>query len=460
MLDAIQKKILGLYRDYGMVISLSGIFLIPLKLSLAYIVLAAYSILWLCSGDARLSTRLSAPILAPLLLFLLVSFAGSIFGLEPLHSLPKLAGFILVAFLIPVFCSISLCASPARTVLVLLLGQAVAATHSVLEGAYPKIVPPIFLGKVTESGQLALITVLCAGFIIYSLRKPADREPLRNHFCLEPCCGDLGICVLTTILLIATAFSSNFAWSNQVRIGLLGLSLIQILYFARTPLISLENFQNQARLLLRLILPLLITALLVNLKRGPWTGVLIGSSILVILYGKRYLFPALLGIALIAFAFDPIRSRLLHSQEHFYISGGRAEIWDIGVDLALRYPLGIGFENGHLLSRFSPEIPKVLTHFHNNFINIIVELGWISFFIYLWWIYSILQLAFREKFSKRESILTASIGCAVISWQIAGMVEYNLGDSEVLLLVFVLLGTLVALSEERRVSEPTIRQAS
>ena len=118
-------------------------------------------------------------------------------------------------------------------------------------------------------------------------------------------------------------------------------------------------------------------------------------------------------------------------------------MWDIGLELATRYPLGIGYENSRFLQRFSHDIPPELTHFHNNFLNILVETGWCSMALFLVWLGSLLYEAFSNRTHRAETLFATGIGCAVISWQIAGLVEYNVGDSEVLIIAFMLCAALV-----------------
>jgi len=142
---------------------------------------------------------------------------------------------------------------------------------------------------------------------------------------------------------------------------------------------------------------------------------------------------------LTAVAVPPIRERLAVSYDHFTISGGRSTIWRIGGDLITQYPLGIGYHNSGIMRKFSLEIPPELKHFHNNLINIAAESGILTLAIFAWFIYAVLRASFRRPLSG----LHVAIGCAVISWQTAGFVEYNFGDSEVMIIVWMLLGVLL-----------------
>ena len=47
------------------------------------------------------------------------------------------------------------------------------------------------------------------------------------------------------------------------------------------------------------------------------------------------------------------------------------------------------------------------------------------------------------------------VGCAIISWQTAGLVEYNFGDSEVMIIVWMLLGILLGdIRKQSHATEP------
>jgi O-antigen ligase len=143
-----------------------------------------------------------------------------------------------------------------------------------------------------------------------------------------------------------------------------------------------------------------------------------------------------------------VQQRLLDSYEHFTIAGGRSTIWRIGAELASEYPLGIGYHNSGILRQFAPEIPSELKHFHNNLINIAAETGWLGMAVFVWFIVSIVTLCFKD----RSAPLYVAIGCAIVSWQVAGLVEYNFGDSEITLVVWALLG--LVLQRELRAVRP------
>ena len=104
-----------------------------------------------------------------------------------------------------------------------------------------------------------------------------------------------------------------------------------------------------------------------------------------------------------------------------------------------QYPLGIWYHNSGIMRKFSLEIPPELKHFHNNLINIAAESGILTAAIFCWLIIAVI----RASFKRPHIALHVAIGCAFISWQAAGIVEYNFGDSEVMIIVWMLLGILL-----------------
>jgi O-antigen ligase len=186
-------------------------------------------------------------------------------------------------------------------------------------------------------------------------------------------------------------------------------------------------------------LPLLTSALLLNLKRGPWLGVTIGAGVFFLVYARKFLAIILTATVVVAATVPPIRERLAVSYDHFTISGGRSTIWRIGGELISQYPLGIGYHNSGIMRQFSLEIPPELKHFHNNLINIAAESGILTAAIFCWFIYAIVRVCLRRPYIT----LHVAIGCAIISWQVAGLVEYNFGDSEVMIIVWILLGLVL-----------------
>jgi hypothetical protein len=446
----------GLLRDgferYGTLLALGAAFFLPLKLALAYLFLIPLNGLWLTRLliTRRFELARTLPIRA-LLFFLLLVSLSALFGLDPGRSVPKVIRFAFYTVTIVAFADLR-GANVLRILSALLVGQTIAAMHSVISAAYPAI-PQLFLGSVSESGQLG-ISILCGVGVAFALNRQA------LHFAHRQETGEATLRYLQerrhAALLGTLTFLLLLSLSFGQEVGLEGISFtigaLSVLFASLLGIVAAIQLNRlkipglpEIFFLVAFVLPYLGTALLVNLKRGPWLGVFVGGLVLLVLHARRYLIPLIVTAVLLVVVITPLRNRIAVSSEHFFIAGGRQVIWEIGGELSLRYPLGIGYENSPILRRFSPEIPPELVHFHNNILQILVESGWFALGVYLWWIWAVIRLACRPHRSRSESLVCAAIGCAVIAWQVAGLVEYNLGDSEVALVAFVAIGLMLKL---------------
>ena len=416
-------------------------FLIPLKLSLTYISLIPLILLWLYTYRYSLKGILLSSeyktVGIPIAIFLTVATISTFTGLRPLHSLPSLISLLFFSLTVPVFSSVA----PIRPcITALVAGQSVAALHSFL-ATNPLInVPHLFLGQVTESGQLAIVIPLALGLVFQDLKHISVTKRLLLTL-------GSGTAILT---LLAFAFQKDLGITTSMASVILICSLIALKIVAKnttstnslpTTTIS-DNQRMDITIPTNLILyqlPLLASALIINLKRGPWLGVFSALVVFCALVSQRLLALIIAVVVVVGSAIPTVQQRLLESYEHFTISGGRSTIWRIGVELISEFPMGIGYHNSGILRRFSPEIPDSLKHFHNNFLNITAETGWLGLACFLWVIFALLSTSFR----KGVPLISIAIGCSILSWQVAGLVEYNFGDSEITIMVWMLVGFLI-----------------
>ena len=416
--------------------------LLPIKLSLTYIALIPLLLGWLYFDRGAIQRLAKNPrcseIGSPLIFFLLIASISSIAGVSPLHSLPSLGSLLFFVLTIPLF---ALYADPRLTCMAMIAGQSLAAFHSLLESAVPKTLPKFFLGKVTESSQLSLTLILALGMaLVTTTHKNMGNHQEGGNTTKEVCGGALQIliaalttCALTLLGLHSEIGLGTFATGITALVALFCVARAYSSIKDKRPSLQLTN------LLIPLQIPLLICALVVNLKRGPWLGVLVGCLFLCAIYARRLIVWIIVGASVVAFTVAPVRERLAQSYDHFTISGGRSTIWRIGMELASEYPLGIGYHNSGILRKFAPEIPTELKHFHNNLINIAAETGWIGLGIFIWLLITLIRVSIRNRYDH----LYVAIGCAFISWQVAGTVEFNFGDSEVTIIVWALIGLLL-----------------
>lgn len=437
------------YPRYHLPLLAIGIFCLPIKLSFSYCILIPLIIIH-CAEAYRGRRSLLGPaphLVIPLIIYFITLTVLSAAGLNPLKSATKSLSALFMALLIPLYAGVQ-GERPSITVLTALLaGQTLAGLHSILQALGVPVPASFFVGEVTESGQLALTIPLMTGLICFLAGSSVrQREEIKKF---SPTAQRL-TAVLLTLMMLTSCFSQSLQLGQTLTIALAtGAGAFLCFFAVRLFWAWRSNPQAAAPLapvLTLICAPILVTTFIINLKRGPWAGTLVGLAIYLSIFRPRTVLPIAVAAMLAAVTIKPIHDRILSAPEHFFISGGRSEIWDIGFELMSTYPLGIGFKNSAILGKFSTDIPDNLKHFHSNPINIAVESGMIGLALFSWWIFAALRSAWQKHDqSGNHHALTIGIACALISWQVAGLVEYNVGDSEVLYIAYVLTGILGAL---------------
>lgn len=393
---------------------------LPIKLSLTYLFLIPSLILFwagIFSGKGKIQKDW-LQVHSPLLFFVVYASVTSFLGINPLKSLKSsiyLAFLSTTCFLIAAYIQRR---GPIGLLGVFLGSQTLAAINTVVSSGSHGYVPRIFLGEVTQAGQFSIAFVLALA-LACSVATPIHSDLgsidpfFRRNYALF-------------ILALSVAFFSPFPFTFALFGVFLGYEVIKISRYS--------SIFVRLKEICYLSTPLIAAGLVANLKRGPWLGAFIGATLIVAMR-KRRLVPILLFcIALAALMLQPVAERINSVSEHFYIAGGRSAIWRIGWELMLQFPLGIGLKNSSILQLFSHLIPPELTHFHNNLINLTVETGLIGTTLYFWWIWEICRMTLRKGSSWSWTV------APLIAWQVAGLVEYNIGDKEVILLIYFIVG--------------------
>lgn len=434
-------RIESLYARYATKLAIGAAFLLPLKLSLTYVPLLPLLFLWLARAarDRAILKAELAHLENSYAFFIICVAASALFGVSPLHSELRVLSLAFFAVSILVFRSIVRGCGYLPLLFALFTGQSISSLHSVISSAFPGFMPRLFINRVTESGQLAISLTVAVGVVILlsgSLRSSVLKPLLLAAFNL--------------MLLSLIGFSGHFniAGPSFTILAVLCSASLSFCAFRSMRLPSQAATRRLFFVLTTVLIPIMLAALLLNLKRGPWLGVTVGVSLLLFMFSRRSMLALLALIIFLLLAVEPLRTRLAHSSEHFFISGGRNVIWTIGSELLVKYPLGIGYENAPFLQKFALEIPPALEHFHNNVINIAVETGWLGLFLFFWWFGALLLSGFRSlRLGSERAVMGYTIACALVAWQVAGLVEYNYGDSEIILIVYMLVGTLGCLPQ-------------
>jgi hypothetical protein len=445
-----------------MSIALSQIFLI------SSLVIWAATVAGLIPGsrsyvDGEISFKPERTLALLLLGWFGVSLVSAFVGIDPARAIPetlKSSIFLLLPF--SVVSSLRRAAlSDAQLVRRLLtyltalaISQGIAAVHTVVSGAIGYEFAPHGPGAMTESGQ-ALLTIHCfisACFIASLDHDPKDRQKI-DLLGLKLTPAVLGVLILMLLLFLAwpeiTGIPKSYAGAAQLGASAIVVTLLCSLFLPGIFRRDKATGQSLLPAFYTVVGAFLIAAFIINLKRGPWLG--FGSSLLILgvfLARKRLIAAAVCG-TLVLFALGPAKQRIMNFTADYEINGGRKNMWELGMELTERYPLGLGLGNASYMRIIDPSLPPQHRHMHNNLLNVAVETGLIGLMAYISWMVFLILLGIRiwngAKCDKRRQVhslalCALSISCALLGWQVAGTVEYNFGDGEIRMIAMLLMG--------------------
>ena len=204
-----------------------------------------------------------------------------------------------------------------------------------------------------------------------------------------------------------------------------------------------------------LALPLGAWALVASQTRSAWVGAVAGLVVVTVVRAPRLLWvlPASLAVILLIRP-AAVTSRLTVSDAS---TVDRYYMWQAGVDMILEKPI-FGQGPGMILAEYPryrwPQAPNPQQpHLHNNAMQIAATRGLPGLAFFAWWIIVALATALAEARRSRTEPSTGWEGAtalgALVSLLVAGLFEYNLGDSEVLMLALLLISLPFARRRER-----------
>lgn len=355
------------------------VFAIPFSIAIAQTLLVSTAVAAAVDGWKRGLRPRRTPLDLPILAFGLSGVLGAVLGLNFWDSLWGLRTYLQIVIVYLVYAYADDAERALRLALCYLVASTVTAVYASLGALAPGAFPRLFLGQMTQSGQLLFAIGLALGLLL-----------------------------------------------GRVYVG-------------RWLPFSLLVF---------------VVALIVNLKRGVWLGTLATIATLGLLASRRVVLVAGLAVTLAAVAVPAVRTRVANSARDLSLPGNRYDIWAAAVDVIARFPMGVGRKNGEILRDY-PNIPRHHKHAHDNLLQITLENGFLGLAAFLWWMarYAMLVGSACRRLPQEEPVFRA-LGMAVLAslvgFQVAGLVEYNFGDSEVLEAFFLTMGLgLVAYERSR-----------
>ncbi len=205
-----------------------------------------------------------------------------------------------------------------------------------------------------------------------------------------------------------------------------------------------------------LCLPPMALALLASFTRGVWVGTLAGVTYLVARY-RRPLFSLLVPATVLLLYLLAPRSLQQRERSIFDVqtdSSNRARIVMLhtGIAMIAAHPLfGVGPERvGPEFLRYKPATlalpPGWYGHLHNDYLQIAAERGIPCLVFLLWFFYEILQEGWRLGRSQVKTVraMGHSEVAVTVALMVAGLFEFNFGDSEVLMIYLFLISATVS----------------
>ena len=194
---------------------------------------------------------------------------------------------------------------------------------------------------------------------------------------------------------------------------------------------------------------LILTALLTTLSRNAWVGLAVGMVVVAVASKSRKagLCLALVMVLAIFMAPHSISQRvksIVNLQDETAVE--RIYMWKSGIKMFMDKSI-LGFGPGEIKDNYahyvnSKATQKSLAHLHNNLVHLAAERGIFALGAWVWAWFGYFVLVIQRILDTRDAPFGTRFrmvgGLAVAAGFLsAGMFEYNFGDSEVVMLMFM-----------------------
>ena len=193
--------------------------------------------------------------------------------------------------------------------------------------------------------------------------------------------------------------------------------------------------------------------LILHFKRGVWIAFCLAVCTMGA-WTRRWRMLAALALLVGSSLLVPqVRQRIALLREVSETStGGRYAMWSEVAPVLLReYPQGMGWSavTHEDLLPHAEYLQPGLNHLHNNLLQVALETGWLGLAAWILWMGVALWVMWRNARDTTDDLvacLSLGVMCAFIGLLANGMVEYNFGDTEILMLMCLLMGWSAAVA--------------
>ena len=204
--------------------------------------------------------------------------------------------------------------------------------------------------------------------------------------------------------------------------------------------------RKKIKILIAAALVPIITTILLSLTRSVWVGIFISLGIFIIYYKPKILYAAVpAAIILVLLLPGSVLSRITSIFDmHNETNRDRFYMYEVAVKIFKEHPLtGVGADNvGEIYDRYKPpEAVLSNPHLHNNFLQELAERGIFALLSLVAAFATIFTLLVKKIKNSSASEKTIALGVlfTFIGFLIAGLFEYNFGDTEIKFLLFYFL---------------------
>ena len=268
--------------------------------------------------------------------------------------------------------------------------------------------------------------------------------------------------------VIASLLGFSQAWTNAVSLDtrVSGTMSIYMTFAGLLMLVGLfalgRALFNEAKEIWVISAVGVITiCLLLTLTRQAWLGFLVGIIILTIFWNKKYLLalPVIM-VGLILFSPESVKARLFSLIDlKDWTLQARFFLWKGGWEIFKDYPItGCGFKCVDFLHLQYPDPSGYISRLrgmHSNILQLLVDIGIIGFgaWLSIWVVYLLtLYKKWAQLANDNTKGLVMGSAAAVIGFLAGGLFETNFYDSEVIMLLYFIMGISLA-QTNKKVSE-------
>lgn len=435
-------------------LQLAAVAAIAASCTLSIFAAQAFLVVALSAFAARWALGLTSPprlsVDGPLLAFSVWTLLSASFSADPVASHESAKKLVLFGLIYVAVDSLRSTDSRERIVDALLLGGTVLSAGALLQHfflGYDTIDrrPTSFLGHYMTAAGVQMATLILAGGRLTFAGLPARPRPSR---------ADLGWIAILAAGLATLTFLKRlgvFAVEAERLVVALVAGVATALVLSRAGGMD----ERRRSFWAWLAMGISAVALVLSLTRNAWLGAFAGLTMLVMLRAPRAFWLLPVGVvAMLALSprsvLDRVTLRDDSSKDRYYM-------WQAAIDMILDRPV-FGQGPGMILARYPtyrwPEAPNPKTpHLHDNVLQIAAERGVPGAILWVWIFVGWLVAAWKEwrggSGPRRPWVAAAAL--AVLSGLfVAGLFEYNFGDSELLMLLLVVAALPLSLRIDRR----------